>query len=208
MANTSGTAIQPEMIEMVTRMAYMAEIKEWDNRFHLERVRKFAFIICRGMDMPQYAVELIPCACMLHDIGKIMLPDQILNIHGNYLPTDKAVIENHTTNGAMLLSGSRNPLMQMAETIALSHHERWDGSGYPNRLSGEQIPLPGRICAVADVFDALVTKKSYKPAMTFDDAFKLLTKPKNSLFDPAVIRICVSSRQEIAHLYSTSESQG
>ena len=133
--------------------------------------------------------ELISHACILHDIGKFMLPKTILTKPHKLSMEEFAVIKTHTWIGAKLLSGNHSSLMQMAETIALTHHEKWDGSGYPNSLCGEDIPLVGRICAITDVFDALTTKRPYRPAWSNSDALNYIESESGNHFDSRLTRL-------------------
>jgi putative two-component system response regulator len=138
--------------------------------------------------LPQEEVELIRKAAPLHDVGKISLSDAILLKPGRLSPAEVALNRSHTTLGAELLSGGHFPLLQMAEEIALTHHERWDGQGYPRGLAAEEIPLSGRIVAVADVFDALVNERPYKRAWTAEEAVVEIAEQSGKQFDPTVVR--------------------
>jgi putative two-component system response regulator len=123
----------------------------------------------------------------MHDIGKIGIPDRILQKPGRLDPDEWERMKTHTTIGAHILAASRAPLVQMAETIALTHHERWDGSGYPNGLAGEEIPLAGRIAAVCDVYDALISERPYKRAWPADEAVAEIERSSGSHFDPELV---------------------
>jgi putative two-component system response regulator len=123
----------------------------------------------------------------LHDVGKIAIPDSILSKPGRLTPDEFAVMQTHTTAGAALLARGRADLVQVAETIALTHHERWDGSGYPQRLAGEAIPLAGRIVAVVDVFDALTHDRPYKNAWPMERAVTEVACQAGAQFDPQVV---------------------
>ena len=120
-------------------------------------------------------------------MGKVGIPDRVLRKPGRFDGAERALMQTHTAVGAEILAGSESDLIQLAAQIARSHHERWDGTGYPDRLAGEAIPLPARICAVADVFDALLAERTYKPAWPLADALGELTAQRGSQFDPAVI---------------------
>ena len=132
--------------------------------------------------------EQLRHAALLHDVGKIGIPDRILNKPGCFDDEDREVMERHTTIGASILAGSESPLVQLAERIALTHHERWDGTGYPEGLRGEEIPLEGRICAICDVFDALVSARPYKEAWTVEEALTLIAAERGGHFDPRLGR--------------------
>jgi putative two-component system response regulator len=143
------------------------------------------------LGLTQNEVQLLSTACQLHDIGKIGLAESLLLQQGRYSENEQQKIKRHTVIGAEILSNSISPLLQAGETIALSHHERWDGSGYPNGLVGEQIPLSARLCALADVFDALTTPRPYKKEITVDDASRLIIGASGSLFDPQIVQVFI-----------------
>jgi putative two-component system response regulator len=125
----------------------------------------------------------------MHDVGKIAIPDHILRKPGPLDDAEWEVMKRHTTIGADLLAGSRSPVVQMGEVIARTHHERWDGDGYPAGLAGEDIPLVGRICAVCDVFDALLSPRVYKPAWPLEDVLAELERQRGSQFDPELVDV-------------------
>jgi putative two-component system response regulator len=134
-------------------------------------------------------VQLISVACQLHDIGKVGLPEALLLQQGQYSDAELQKIKRHTTIGAEILSNSASPLLQAGETIALNHHERWDGSGYPHGLAGDAIPLSARLCAIADVFDALTTPRPYKKEISPEDAWRLIAGASGTLFDPQLVQV-------------------
>jgi putative two-component system response regulator len=170
-------------------MAYMAEYREWDNRAHLERIRRYSFIMATKLGLPSYDADIISYASQLHDIGKVCIPDGISDKMDNLEEQEWKIIESHTEVGARLLRDYSSPIFQTASQIALTHHERWDGSGYPNGLRGEEIPVSGRICAIGDVFDALTTKRPYKEEIPPEDALKLIADSSGILFDANLVRI-------------------
>jgi putative two-component system response regulator len=140
-----------------------------------------------AMGMTPSEAETLRNASLLHDVGKIGVPDAVLLQAGELSDDDRQVMRRHTTVGGAILAGSSAPIMQMAEEIALTHHEHWDGTGYPRGLAGEEIPLAGRICAVCDVFDALLSERPYKEPWRVDDALAELRRERDSHFDPAVV---------------------
>ena len=177
-----------ELSETFFKFAYVSEIHEWDNRSHLERIAKYMFLVARSMGFSQEESTQLSLASQLHDVGKIMTPKELLKKTGNLLPGDWKTVEAHTTQGAKILESQSSHLLQIASTIALTHHERWDGSGYPQHLKNQEIPLSGRICAVIDVFDALTTQRSYKVTISDEEAFRLLKDNSGVLFDPEVMK--------------------
>lgn len=188
---------QQDVLDHFMLTAYIAEFAEWDNRTHLGRIRRYAYLLASGMDVGHNEASLISMASILHDIGKLTIPISILKKTANLEPAEYKITEQHTVEGARLLSGSGSPILQTGETIAKTHHERWDGSGYPEGLKGEAIPLSGRIMALADVFDALTTKRPYKIQVQVGAAFDLITKSSGTLFDPKLISIFVNKFQDI-----------
>lgn len=172
--------------ETIFRLARAAEFRDTDTGQHIQRVSHYAAEIARELGFSDEDVHDLILAISMHDIGKIGLPDGILRKPGGLTPEERREMENHTTYGAEILSGSDTPILAMSREIALSHHEKWDGTGYPRGLKGEEIPLTGRICALADVYDALTTKRCYKEAMPLDQACEIIRKGSGNHFDPTV----------------------
>lgn len=176
-------AAQKEIIE---RLARAAEFRDDNTGQHTERVGQMSALLAREIALPDAEVALIRRAAPLHDVGKIGIPDSILLKLGKLTADEFALVRTHTKIGQRILAGSRYALLQLAEEIALTHHERWDGSGYDG-LAGQEIPLPGRIVAVADVFDALTQKRPYKPAWPVGDAIAEMVRQRGRMFDPELI---------------------
>jgi len=205
MLNLFSNSRKKDTFDFVVPMAYMAEKKEWDCRPHIERIRKYALLIGGGINIHRDDLELISIACQLHDIGKITIPDHLVNKDGKYDAPERVIIERHTSEGAKILVDSTNPVLQLAESIARTHHERWDGSGYPQQLRGGEIPLGGRICALADVFDALTTRRSYKQTITNEEAYRLIVESSGVMFDPTLVLVFRDRFEEIKRVKSSSE---
>jgi putative two-component system response regulator len=178
--------LEAAQMEIIERLARAAEFRDDNTGQHTERVGQMAAVLARQMSLPDGLVSLIRRAAPLHDVGKIGIPDAVLLKLGKLTPEEFELVKTHTTIGARILSGSRFALLRLAEEIAFSHHERWDGSGYVG-LFGDQIPLPGRIVAVADVFDALTQKRPYKAAWPVADAVAEIDRQKGRQFDPIVV---------------------
>lgn len=174
-------------IEILDRLALAAEFRDDETRQHTQRVGEMSARIARSLGLAEPFVQLIRLAAPLHDLGKIAVPDSILLKLGRLSEDEFAVIKSHTTIGASILSGSRYPLLQMAEQIAMTHHEHWDGSGYSPGLRGEDIPLVSRIVAVADVYDALIHARPYKEAWTQEAAIAEIVRERGQAFDPLVV---------------------
>ena len=148
--------------ETIHRLARAAELRDHETGQHIERVSRYSELIARRLGLPHDRCELLRIASPLHDIGKIAIPDHILRKPAPLSADERRVVETHTGLGHTILAGSREPLLQLGAEIAWTHHERFDGGGYPRRLAGDAIPLAGRIVAVADVFDALVSDRVYR----------------------------------------------
>lgn len=177
--------------------AQISEIAEWDNRSHLERIRRYAYLLASGANVDHNEANLISFSSILHDIGKITIPATILHKTANLDPGEYKITEQHAIEGFRLLSRSGSPILQTAAIIARTHHERWDGSGYPEGLNREAIPLSGRIVALADVFDALSTKRPYKREVQPAEALNLIKQSAGSLFDPKLVSVFVEKFDDI-----------
>ena len=178
--------LESAQIEIIERLARAAEFRDDNTGQHTERVGQMAALLGRELRLPDGQVVLMRRAAPLHDVGKIGIPDSILLKLGKLTTAEFELVKTHTTIGARILSGSRFALLRLAEEIAFSHHERWDGSGYAG-LAEDRIPLPGRIVAVADVFDALTHKRPYKAAWPVDEAVAEIERQRARQFDPDVV---------------------
>jgi putative two-component system response regulator len=178
--------LEAAQIEIIERLAKAAEFRDDNTGQHTERVAQMAALIARQIGLPDAQVSLIRRAAPLHDVGKIGVPDSILLKLGKLTGAEFEVVKTHTTIGARILSGSRFPILRLAEEIAFSHHERWDGNGYAG-IRRESIPLPGRIVAVADVFDALTQQRPYKAAWPVTEAIAEIERQRARHFDPALV---------------------
>ncbi|MGH2941321.1 MAG: HD-GYP domain-containing protein [Solirubrobacteraceae bacterium] len=174
-------------LEMLERLALAAEYRDDATQEHAWRIGRICSQVARTLGLPDHEIELIGRAAPLHDIGKIGVSDGILLKPGKLTDDEFELIKSHTTIGAEILAGSKSPLLRLAERIALTHHERWDGGGYPAGVCGEAIPLAGRIVAVADVFDALTHERPYKEAWSVDDALGEILNQAGRQFDAGVV---------------------
>ncbi len=174
-------------VEILARLATAAEYRDDESGQHTKRVGLLSAMLSQALGQPSGEVELMLVAAPLHDVGKVGVPDRILSKTGKLTEAEFNVMKSHTVIGAEILGGSRLAVLQMASQIALSHHERWDGTGYPQGLRGELIPLPGRITAIADVFDALMHSRPYKDAWSLEKAVDIFDKESGRHFDPALI---------------------
>jgi putative two-component system response regulator len=179
--------LEQARLEILVRLALAAEYRDDDTQQHAWRIGRSCALLALAVGLADWQVELIELAAPLHDIGKIGIPDAILLKPGKLTDEEFAEIKTHTTIGAEILSGSQSPLLGLAERIALTHHEHWDGGGYPHRLCGEEIPLAGRIVAVADVFDALTHERPYKQAWPVEVAVSEVLGQRGRQFDPGLV---------------------
>ena len=179
--------LQEAQTEALEKLAQAAEFRDDDTGDHIRRVGNCAEKLALQLGFPAHEAQLIGRAAPLHDIGKIAISDAILLKPGKLTDEEFGIMKTHALMGAALLSHSRSPLMQRAEIIARTHHERFDGTGYPARLAGDNIPLEGRIAAVIDVFDALTHERPYKAAWPIADALAEIQKSAGSHFDPRVV---------------------
>jgi PAS domain S-box-containing protein len=180
------------------RLALAAEYRDDDTFRHTERVGTTSAQIATRLGLDAEEIGILRNAAPLHDVGKIGIPDSILLKPGKLTAHEYGVMKTHTKIGAQLLEGSGSPVLQMATLIAGSHHERWDGAGYPNRLAGAEIPLLGRIVAVADVFDALTHDRPYKSAWPAEQAIAEIQRGAGSQFDPRVVTAFLAVRRDAA----------
>ncbi|HRX87243.1 MAG TPA: HD domain-containing phosphohydrolase [Phycisphaerae bacterium] len=173
-------------IDAIFMLAVASEAKDADTGAHVLRIQRGSAGIARMLGLSEREAEEIGYSAILHDVGKMVVPDQILRKPGPLTPEERVIVEEHTLAGERILS--TKPFFASARRIARSHHENWDGSGYPDRLVGEEIALEARIVHVADVFDALTNARVYKPAWPMEEALSFLREHRGRMFDPAVVR--------------------
>jgi putative two-component system response regulator len=183
----ANAALAAAQYETLDRLARAAEARDDDTGRHTARVGATSALLARELGWPGAEAERLGRAAVLHDVGKIGLPDGVLLKPGRLDAAELAVMRAHTTAGAAILAGSDQAVLRLAEAVALTHHERWDGAGYPRGLAGDAIPRAGRIVAVADVFDALTHARPYKAAWPVAAAVAELTRQAGRQFDPAVV---------------------
>jgi putative two-component system response regulator len=188
MAEAQRMAYQAQL-ETVERLAILAEYKDKVTGRHIQRMSEYSAVLARGLKLPPSEVELILHASRMHDVGKIAVPEAILRKPAELDMQEWTVMRQHSAIGSRILENSSSQILQAGRVIALNHHERWDGRGYPAGLAGSDIPLWGRICAVADVFDAVTSERPYKPAFPNDEALEILREGKGKHFDPRVVEV-------------------
>jgi methanogenic corrinoid protein MtbC1 len=173
--------------ETVRRLSMAVEFRDEDTGAHIERIGRFSALLAERLHMDRDFSERLSHAAPLHDVGKVAIPDAILLKPGPLTPQERSIVETHTEEGHRLLRGSSSSILDLAATIALSHHEKWDGGGYPRGLVGEAIPIEGRIVAIADVFDALTSDRVYRKAFTVEEAVAMMTAQRGKHFDPGLL---------------------
>ena len=190
--------LEESQLEILERLARAAEFRDDDTGQHTYRVGHDSALLAQALELPADRVDLIRRTAPLHDIGKIGIPDDILLKPGGLTPEEFDFMKTHAVIGAALLAGSHSDLVRMAENIALTHHERWNGTGYPQGLRAEAIPLEGRIVAVVDVFDALTHERPYKKAWPVEEAIAEIMRQSGQQFDPRVVDAFLRA-QEVAN---------
>ncbi|MFU8788925.1 MAG: HD-GYP domain-containing protein, partial [Methylobacter sp.] len=198
-------------LQVVQRLGRAAEYRDNETGNHILRMSHISALLAKSIGWNDAGCELMLHASPMHDIGKIGIPDHILLKPGSFEPDEWEIMKTHAAIGANILEGDDSDLMRCAREIALSHHEKWDGSGYPYGLSGEAIPLSGRIAALADVFDALTSERPYKKAWTIEAAVDLIKQNNGSHFDPALVSAFLQQLPEILKIrerFSEPEHDG
>jgi methanogenic corrinoid protein MtbC1 len=181
------TELEISQAETVRRLSMAVEFRDEDTGAHIERIGRFSTLLAEQIGMDTEFCERIGHAAPLHDVGKVAIPDSILLKPGPLTPQERAIVETHAEEGYRLVRGSSSAILEMAATIALSHQEKWDGTGYPRGLAGETIPIEGRIVAIADVFDALTSDRVYRKAFPVEEAVKMMREQRGRHFDPVLL---------------------
>lgn len=196
--------IRARELELLMRLCRASEFRDPETGAHIERMARYAQLIAETLGLGAERAEEIYRAAPMHDVGKLGVPDAILLKPGRLRPEEIAVMRQHTLIGHDILKDSSSPLIQLGAEIALSHHERWDGEGYPYGLRGEEIPLSGRIVAVADVFDALTSARCYKTPWTLEAARAYLEDARGAHFDPQCVDALLSRWDEVMEVHRIS----
>ena len=189
--------IKAASLETIYRLSMAAEYKDKETGAHIKRMSLYSAAVTRRMGLTESTIETILYAAPMHDLGKIGIPDLILMKPAKLDPREWEIMKQHTVIGAKILQGSDAEFIRLGETIALSHHEKWDGSGYPNSLKGIEIPITGRITAIADVFDALTSKRPYKEPFSVEKSLAIIREGRGSHFDPDVADAFFAIQDEI-----------
>lgn len=188
--------------EMLKLLGHMAEFKDSETAAHVERVGHYSRLLAVGIGESEERQDLIFRASALHDVGKFAVPDEILQKPGLLEPEEYEIVKTHAQAGYDLLADSRSVYLQTGAIIALTHHERWDGLGYPNGIAGDEIPLVGRIAAIVDVFDALVSKRPYKEAWMFESAIEWIEGESGTRFDPDIVAVFLDSLDQVRAIHA------
>ncbi len=191
--------------EIIMRLGDVVETRSHETGNHVLRVSEYAHLLCRLAGKNEEEALAIKLASPMHDIGKIGIPDIILNKPGALTSEERAIIETHTTIGFNIFNRSTLPILKLAAEIALYHHERWDGTGYPRRLKNEQIPFSARITCLVDVFDAISHKRVYKGAWGLDKSAAFIEENSGGLFDPELVRVFISNQSCFLDIYHRYE---
>ena len=192
--------IKAASLETIYRLSMASEYKDEDTGPHIRRMSHYCAAVARRMGLDENTIETILYAAPMHDLGKIGIPDRILSKPTKLDPVEWEIMKQHTVIGANILKGSDAEFIKLGETIAQSHHEKWDGSGYPNGLKGIEIPIVGRITAIADVFDALTSKRRYKEPFSVEKSLAIIRGRRGSHFDPDVMDAFFAIQDEILAL--------
>jgi putative two-component system response regulator len=203
----ANVTIESAYRESIYRLAAAAEYRDEETGNHIRRIGLYSRLIARRLECDDEFLSLVLLASPMHDVGKIGIRDSILLKPGKLTGEEFEEIKAHTLIGGRILAGSTSPLLQMAEVIAVTHHERWDGKGYPHGLTGEEIPLAGRIVALADVFDALTTNRVYRPAFGVEEALETIIGDRGH-FDPEVTAAFLDIREDVLQVRKSYEDVG
>lgn len=184
-------------LEVIRRLGRAAEYRDDMTGFHIVRMSRYSQLLALAAGMSELDADMLLNASPMHDIGKIGIPDRVLMKPGKLDAEEWTIMQTHVDIGVEILSGSSSELMNMAAEVAQNHHEKWDGSGYPRALAGEEIPLTGRVVAIADVFDALTTERPYKKAWSVDESVEFLKEQKGKHFEPRLVDLFIEILPDI-----------
>jgi putative two-component system response regulator len=195
--------LQLAHIDLINRLGRAAEYKDTDTGEHIARMSRYSKVLALAYGMSEYQAEQLRQAAPMHDVGKIGIPDSVLLKPGRLDATEFEHMKQHAIIGAKILEDSPSPLLQLAHKLALEHHEKWDGTGYPYGLKGEEISIEGRIVSIADVFDALTSVRPYKDAWPVEKAVELLKAESGKHFDPQLIDLFIGQIDSIIEIKNT-----
>lgn len=195
-----ASELKRSRIETVKQFIRASEFHDTDTGMHVERMSRYSALIYEKLGYDAAQCEILRLGAMLHDVGKICIPDRVLKKPGKLDAEEWEIMKTHTTLGYEMLAESESPFLQVGASIALSHHEKWDGSGYPRGLAAKAIPLEGRIVAIADVFDALCSRRCYKPSWPLEEVVENIRDSSGSHFDPELVEIFLKNIDEVLRI--------
>jgi response regulator RpfG family c-di-GMP phosphodiesterase len=188
--------IEETQKEIIYKMGEIGESRSNETGSHVKRVAEYSKLLAKLYGLEERECNILFTASPMHDIGKVGVPDNILNKQGKFTPEEFEIMKTHTSTGYEILKNSKREILRAAAIVSLEHHEKWDGSGYPRKLKGEEIHIYGRITAIADVFDALGSDRCYKKAWKDEDIFILLENEKGKHFDPQLVNLFFENIEE------------
>ena len=198
--------LQEAYLDTINRLVLAAEYKDEDTGDHIVRMARYSALIAEKLGLPARDVQNILYAAPMHDVGKIGIQDSILLKPGKLTAEEFEIMKSHTTIGAKILGNSEAEILKIAAQIALSHHEKWNGKGYPQGLSGNEIPLFGRIVGLADVFDALTSRRPYKDPFPAEVAFEIIRGDRGKHFDPDMVDVFFENTDEVLQIKAEVDS--
>ena len=184
-------------------LAKASDHKDPDTGMHIARVANYSKLLAKDIHLDDDAIEMIYYCAPLHDVGKVGIPDCVLQKQGKLTESEYLIMQRHTVIGYDILNNTKSKYLELGKNIAISHHEKYDGTGYPNGLAGDAIPIEGRIVAVADVFDALISKRSYKKAWSFNEAAEYIVSQRKKHFDPRMVDAFANNIDKMKDIYDT-----
>ncbi|MBU2552287.1 MAG: HD domain-containing protein [Proteobacteria bacterium] len=192
--------VKASYFDTINRLVLAAEYKDEDTGDHIVRLSLYSTLIAEKLGLSSEEIEIIFYAAPMHDVGKIGIPDSILMKPAKLTPEEFEIMKTHTTIGAAILADSKADVLQAAQVIALSHHEKWNGQGYPRGLAGADIPLYGRIVGLPDVFDAVISKRPYKEPYPLEKALEIITEGRGTHFDPEVVDVFMDNLDQMLEI--------